>query len=363
MADEELEYYSLPEGYGADPTARIAVRPGMGDLAATGLDAFEAAAARTQARYPNVPRAIMPESATEGLLPGLTEAGRGFAAAPGNVGRMAESAMGALANPANYATRPWATGDDTQAPPYVAPGQGSRAAQLGAAILARPAARAAYLASQPHEAWNQQGAFAPGADPAEAADIAAEAATSLVGQGMRFARPGGFGAVGGRMVQPARLAPDTPMMGSIAEPRLATPEEINRAARASQRGKGVTGRQLQQTYADLGLTGRSPVALAQPSLASAFTPEQRAQATNLKLADLAVVNRFTPVQRQLYREKQELPEGVSLPSQLAVLPQLQEANRIKAQVGKAETAFDAATAAGTAPPPLFDLSAETRGAA
>ena len=62
-----------------------------------------------------------------------------------------------------------------------------------------------------------------------------------------------------------------------------------------------------------------------------------------------MVNRFTPFQRQLYREKQELPEGVSLPSQLAVLPQLQEANRIKAQVGKAETAFSCRDRRGNGP--------------
>src|SRR4051812_44659313 len=124
MMGELAAVDNLPPDLLALPRARITV--GGPDYRP---DAFEAAAERARARYPNVPLAVLPESATEGPLQAATSLGRGFAAAPGNVGRAAETVMGRLADPGFYATQPPVAAPGIQAPPYVAPGQGSTAAR------------------------------------------------------------------------------------------------------------------------------------------------------------------------------------------------------------------------------------------
>src|SRR4029077_18700579 len=63
MADDDLEYYPLPEGYGAEPTARIRVGPqALGEIASTDYqpDAFDLAAGRGHRRYAAPQRAVLP---------------------------------------------------------------------------------------------------------------------------------------------------------------------------------------------------------------------------------------------------------------------------------------------------------------
>src|SRR4029077_5056898 len=96
MADDDLEYYPLPEGYGAEPTARIRVGPqALGEIASTDYqpDAFDLAAGRVQRRYAAPQRAVLPagpndvmdtfRSLPRGIMGGLadTAAAGGQAAA------------------------------------------------------------------------------------------------------------------------------------------------------------------------------------------------------------------------------------------------------------------------------------------
>jgi hypothetical protein len=180
-------------------------------------DAFEAAAERVRARYPGVDRVVLPESATEGPLQAVTSLGRGLAAAPGNVGRVAETAMGRLADPGFYATQPPpdVTPGGMQAPPYVAPGQGSLAARIGGTIIGAPVKSVIDRVMLPGKAIS--GEFNPFEQDSEAADWAAETAMGMIARGVSGGAPAGaLGATGGRLVQPTFEAPG--IAGALATP-------------------------------------------------------------------------------------------------------------------------------------------------
>jgi hypothetical protein len=214
---------NLPPDLLVPSRARITIGgPRSDDVAATDYrpDAFEAAAERARARYPNVPLAVMPEAATEGPLQAATAFGRGLAAAPGNVGRVAETAMGRLADPGFYATQPPpdVTPGGIQAPPYVAPGQGSTAARVGGTIIGAPLKATIDRVMLPGKAIS--GEFNPFTQDTEAADWAAETAMGMIARGVSGGAPAGsLGATGGRMVQPTFEAPGG-VMGSLAAPRI-----------------------------------------------------------------------------------------------------------------------------------------------
>ena len=228
---------NLPPDLLAPPRARITIGGPRPDDATTDYrpDAFEAAAEVARRRYPNVPLAVLPESSTEGPLQAVTSLGRGLAAAPGNVGRVAETAMGRLADPNFYATQPppAVTSGGMQAPPYVAPGQGSLAARIGGTIIGAPLKATIDRVMLPGKAIS--GEFNPFEQDSESADWAAETAMGMIARGVAGGAPAGaLGATGGRMVQPTFEAPG--VMGEIAAPaprapRALTPRNINKFTR------------------------------------------------------------------------------------------------------------------------------------
>ena len=197
---------NLPPDLLAPPRARITIGGPRPDDATTDYrpDAFEAAAEVARRRYPNVPLAVLPESSTEGPLQAVTSLGRGLAAAPGNVGRVAETAMGRLADPGFYATQPPpdVTPGGMQAPPYVAPGQGSTAARVGGTIIGAPLKATIDRVMLPGKTIS--GEFNPFTQDTEAADWAAETAMGMIARGVSGGAPAGsLGATGGKLKQPA----------------------------------------------------------------------------------------------------------------------------------------------------------------
>ena len=230
---------NLPPDLLAPPRARITIGgPRPDDAAATDYrpDAFEAAAEVARRRYPNVPLAVLPESATEGPLQAVTSLGRGLAAAPGNVGRVAETAMGRLADPNFYATQPppAVTSGGMQAPPYVAPGQGSLAARIGGTIIGAPVKSVIDRVMLPGKAIS--GEFNPFEQDSEAADWAAETAMGMIARGVSGGAPAGsLGAFGGRLSQPTMGALADPLWSDLSAIKLRKPIAEMQAERIATR--------------------------------------------------------------------------------------------------------------------------------
>lgn len=139
--------------------------------------------------------------------------------------------------------------------------------------------------------------------------------------------------------------------------QLASPEEINKAAKETL--KGVTQPELRKVYEDLGLTGGEPSDLVKPSLTAKQPQELIDEAIALKNADREMINSLTPAQRKVYRTKSELPEGMVLPSQEAAAPAAEAYAPLKKEVTKAEKAFDKQAERGPMNTVLFDLSPQT----
>ncbi|MBR0741171.1 hypothetical protein JQ581_29990 [Bradyrhizobium liaoningense] len=142
--------------------------------------------------------------------------------------------------------------------------------------------------------------------------------------------------------------------------QLASPEEINRVARETE--KGVTQPRLREVYDELGLTGREPSDLVKPSLAAQQPQEAIDQAIALKNADRALMNEVltTPDARKEFAKTGKLPGGQMLPSQEIAQPGLDAYAPLKKEVTKAEKAFDKQGASGSLPNTvLFDLSPQT----
>jgi hypothetical protein len=216
---------NLPPDLLVPPRARITIGGPRPDDATTDYrpDAFEAAAEVARRRYPNVPLAVLPESSTEGPLQAVTSLGRGLAAAPGNVGRVAETAMGRLADPNFYATQPppAVTSGGMQAPPYVAPGQGSLAARIGGTIIGAPLKATIDRVMLPGKAIS--GEFNPFEQDSEAADWAAETAMGMIARGVSGGAPAGaLGATGGKIVIPGKGIQPT-QLGELAALPSAVP--------------------------------------------------------------------------------------------------------------------------------------------
>ena len=166
---------------------------------------------------------------------------------------------------------------------------------------------------------------------------------------------GGFGGVTKSVKGPAEVikgfAPGA-TFETAKTPRMASPEEITRAAAISK--QGVTQPELRELYNQLGLTGRPASELAQPSLEARQPAQVVRQATDLKLADREALNQLSPEQRIEYQKSGKLPEGQMMPSQEAAAPGLTEFAPIKKEVARAEKSFDAGNR-----PTIFDLSAQT----
>ena len=138
---------------------------------------------------------------------------------------------------------------------------------------------------------------------------------------------------------------------------FASPETINAAAAES--AKGITQPELRVLYESLGLTGREPSSLVRTSIDAEHPASTIKAATELKLADRALLDTLTAEQRKTYQVKNKLPTGMILPSQEVAAPGLAAFKPIKKEITRAEQAFDEATEAGRAPGSLFDVSPQT----
>jgi hypothetical protein len=157
-----------------------------------------------------------------------------------------------------------------------------------------------------------------------------------------------------RPFTPGRQALEqAPVAGLVQQPRLASPEEITRAAQASQE---MTYPQLRQLYRELGLTGTEPSELVRPALRPQ-PMEAIARATELKLADQRVLDTLTPEQRRAFQIKGKLPEGVLLPSQEAAAPAEAAMEPTWKEVAKAQEAYKRELMAGRGTS-IFDVSPE-----
>jgi len=208
------------------------------------------------------------------------------------------------------------------------------------------------MTENPYPPGSEEWQFFEDARKSNTYQKAPELASSLMGTGTAFMQQGALGMAGGRIKS-------EPLVGFAPGQRgtgrtLASPEEITRAAAESR--KGMTQPELRKLYDELGLTGTAPSELVSKSLARSQPAKLVEAATELKLADRAVINSLTPEQRLAYQKGKPLPEGVTLPSQDAVWPALEKYLPIKKEVAKAEKEFDKG---GGGIGALFDLSPKT----
>ena len=244
MADDDLEYFPLPEGYGAEPTARIAIRPGMGDLAATDAyspDAFDVAASKVQRRYAAPQRAVLPagpndvmdtlRSIPRGIMGGLadTAAAGGQAAAiemgddrPQPTGEeglnlLEQNVTGALPQPVTEGGRVGASIGHVAGNPanWVAPGLLRTLGYNVASGITSELGRKLYEGTPNERVAQLLGGFGPGV---------AERASALY----KFLPQGSVGAIGGRLPQPTMDVPMRPGMGGLAAPPKLAPRNINK---------------------------------------------------------------------------------------------------------------------------------------
>jgi hypothetical protein len=218
MADDDLEYYPLPEGYGAEPTARIRVGPqALGEIASTDYqpDAFDLAAGRVQRRYAAPQRAVLPagpndvmdtlRSLPRGVMGGLadTAAVGGQAAAiemgddrPQPTGEeglnlLEQNVTGALPQPVTEGGRVGASIGHVAGNPanWVAPGLLRTLGYNVASGITSELGRKLYEGTPNERVAQVLGGFGPGV---------AERASALY----KFLPQGSAGAIGGKLVQP-----------------------------------------------------------------------------------------------------------------------------------------------------------------
>ena len=164
-----------------------------------------------------------------------------------------------------------------------------------------------------------------------------------------------LGGAGDVMMATGALAP----VGALAKAAGSTAKEISRAAATTSK-EGITQPALRQLYTDLGLTGQPPSVLAGKALAETQPQELIDRARDLKLADRRVINNLTADQQKLWKAKNQLPPGVSMPSSEANAAAAAQNAPIKKETGKAEAIFDQSAARGQFKNTvLFDLSPRT----
>ena len=234
MADDDLEYYPLPEGYGAEPTARIRVGPqALGEIASTDYqpDAFEAAAGRVQRRYAAPQRAVLPagpndvmdtlRSIPRGIMGGLadTAAAGGQAAAiemgddrPQPTGEeglnlLEQNVTGALPQPVTEGGRVGASIGHVAGNPgnWVTPGRIPLTAGYNVASgITSELGRKLYEGTPNERIAQVLGGFGP---------AVAERAAALY----KFLPQGSAGAIGGRLPQPTMDVPMRPGSGGMSD--------------------------------------------------------------------------------------------------------------------------------------------------
>jgi len=196
------------------------------------------------------------------------------------------------------------------------------------------------------------GSFLGVEDALRGGDYANAAAGAMPGGRMR---PRGANAL--QKAVEGATAPVERNVGFAPGSTFASPETINAAAAES--AKGITQPELRTLYESLGLTGREPSSLVRTSIGAEHPASTIKAATELKLADRALLDTLTAEQRKTYQVKNKLPPGLMLPSQEVAAPGLAAFKPIKKEITRAEQAFDEATEAGRPPSSLFDVSPQT----
>jgi hypothetical protein len=164
-----------------------------------------------------------------------------------------------------------------------------------------------------------------------------------------------LGGAGDVMMATGALAP----VGALAKAAGSTAREISRAA-ATTAKEGITQPALRQLYGELGLTGQQPTVLAGKALAETQPQELIDRARDLKLADRRVINNLTADQQKLWKAKNQLPPGITMPSSEANAAAAAQNAPIKKETGKAEAIFDSSASRGQFKNTvLFDLSPRT----